>query len=258
MKLFLFLLLSTFASAFETTGVVKSNYDINLAFPIDGIVGKVLVREGVRVQKGQELMRLQDEMAKLEVLRRKLVWEDYSGINNAEKEVGLLKQVYDATKALYERSGSVTKDEMIGVEVRYLSSFGKWQGLLESKKREEIEYRMSEEMLSQHVLRAPVDGIVVAVDIEPGEWARAGEVVLRLVDPAICYVETNILIENRHFLPVGTKVALGNRRGEVVFVSPVADQGSGLVQVRIKFENSDGGIIPGTVVSISVPSAPKK
>lgn len=258
MKIVLFLVLALHVFAFDTTGVVKSNHDIKLSFPIDGIVDKIMVREGTVVSSGQDLMRLQDEIANLEVLRRKLVWEDKTAVNNSEKEANLLKQVYDVTRELYTRSGSVTKDEMIGVEIRYLGSLGKWQGLLESKKREEVEYRMSEEMLRQHTLRSPVNGVVVSVNIEPGEWARGGEVVLRLVDPTICYVEANIPIENSHLFSPGKLVLLGGRKGEVVFVSPVADQGSGLVQVRIKFENKDGGIIPGTVVNISLPSAPTR
>ena len=126
-----------------------------------------------------------------------------------------------------------------------------------------VEVQIANTEVQRRVLYAPISGIVTDVRVEVGEWARAGEAVVRLVDPSRCYLVVNIEERFARRLTVGSAttvfVATGAEEiptpGQVVFVSPVADRASGLVRVKIEFANHDGHLWPGMPASIEFAEA---
>ena len=71
--------------------VAVANYRSQLAFPIDGIVAEIRVREGQRVKTGQVLMQLDTSQIGLLLSRARQHMEDKIGIRQAELELKTAK-----------------------------------------------------------------------------------------------------------------------------------------------------------------------
>jgi len=52
-------------------------------------------------------------------------------------------------------------------------------------------------------------------------------------------------------IPVGSKTI--QKKGTVLFISPVVDSASGLLKVKIEFKNPDGSVRPGVAGSMIIP-----
>ena len=65
----------------------------------------------------------------------------------------------------------------------------------------------------------------------------------------VCNVEEPVGRNLRKGQAVELKIKAGNdtvaRQGTIVFVSPVVDQASGLIEVKAEFDNQDGVVRPG-------------
>jgi len=94
---------------------------------------------------------------------------------------------------------------------------------------------------------------VTPVLLDVGEACQAQQALVRLVDTRKCYFICNVEAKAGYSLKVGQAIKLeieaGDRMenfsGTVFFVSPVVDPASGLMRVKIVFENPEGKIRPG-------------
>jgi len=234
-------------------GIVIPIHEVELALSIDGSVAGIFVKEGDYVRESSKLLKLDDALQILEVERRKEIYEDNAEIQSNKENLVIIKSLLDSARDLYEKTASVSLDEVKALEMQYHSLRGKVNLAEARKKQEHIEYEISRGVLARYVLESPIDGMVTAIVREVGEWAKAGETVATVVDTSLCYVNFNIdekharTLKNKDIVAIGVNEGEGMRvkKGTVVFVSPVADKASGLVKVKVEFENKKGKIIPG-------------
>jgi multidrug efflux pump subunit AcrA (membrane-fusion protein) len=93
-----------------------------------------------------------------------------------------------------------------------------------------------------------------------GEWAKAGDPMLHLVDTSIAILRLSVPHAIAGSLRVGSKQVIlleaGSTESQVLgmikFVSPVADPASGLVQVELSFNNPAGRIKTGIKGTIDI------
>jgi multidrug resistance efflux pump len=106
-------------------------------------------------------------------------------------------------------------------------------------------------------VKAPVDGTVGAVMIQPGEWAQIGQPILKLIDLDHLQVETSDLSERdvaqiKVGQPVTVTVkALGEDiKGKVIRISPLADTlgGDVIYKTIIEMDSIPPGLLPGMTV----------
>ena len=245
-----------YAAVFE--GIVKPVSELELSFAIDGVISKILVKEGDLVKKGDLLIKLDDTLQKLEVERRKQIYQDQAEMEANKKNLVILKSLLDSNRTLYEKTASVSYDELRNIEMQYHTLLGKVNLNEEKKKQEQIEYEISKEMLSRYIITAPMDGMVTSIKREESEWVKTGETMLILVDTSVCHVEFNIDEKYARKMIKGRMVSLRVRegdsmtakKGKILFVSPVADKASALVKVKVEFENRTGSVIPGVLANI--------
>lgn len=241
-------------------GIVKPAHEVKLALPIDGVIAKVFVKEGDGVKKGEKLLKLDDTLQKLEVERRKEIYFDRSELESNKNNLEIIKSLLDSSQELYERTTSVSHDEVKSLRMQYYSLKGKVDTYEARKKQELLDYEISKEVLARHILTSPIDGTVTVVNPEEGEWAKGGEMLVTVVDTSVCYAEFYLEERYARILKKGESVSLNVREGEVmsakkgkiVFISPVADQASGLVEVKVEFENKSGSVIPGVLANINL------
>jgi multidrug efflux pump subunit AcrA (membrane-fusion protein) len=158
------------AAVFE--GIVKPVSELELSFAIDGVISKIFVKEGDLVKKGDLLIKLDDTLQKLEVERRKQIYQDHAEMEANKKNLVILKSLLDSNRTLYEKTASVSYDELRNIEMQYHTLLGKVNLNEERKKQEQIEYEISKEMLSRYIITAPMDGMVTSIKREESEWVK--------------------------------------------------------------------------------------
>ncbi|MBR1485710.1 MAG: efflux RND transporter periplasmic adaptor subunit, partial [Synergistaceae bacterium] len=204
-------------------GQAKSAHTQNITTFEREIVKSVAVDIGSPVKAGQTLITLQ------------------VAARGAQVQSG--KSTYDEAKLNYNRlkqlnaKGGISQSEVDSAYARM--------------KTAEASLRSSQSTLQRTNLKASIDGIVAARNVEPGEIAEAGAVLLSIVDPR--EMEAELMVSKKDIMkinkttPVEIYVDGKKHVGWVKRTSPEAQSGSGLYPVVVGLPE-DSGILPGTYV----------
>jgi len=248
-------LLTISSFAFGYDGIIYAKNSAKMSLQIDGVVASVFVQEGSRITKDCAILKLDDSLQKLELERRKSILDDVAEYESNKKNLVLVKSLYESTKSLYEGTASVSKDEFDNTKMQYQALLGKVDSFEARKAQEKVEYEIAKEVLEKYQLISPISGIVTSLEIHKGEWAKAGEVQAVVVDNSICYVELNIEENIGRQIKAGKKALVSSsgykKQGVVTYISPVADKASGLMKVKIEFENPKSNFVIGTLAKVS-------
>ena len=213
------------------TGITEPILNVTLSSPVAGIVGKRLFKEGDFVKEGQVVVELDKRLEELEASRRKLI---------ANKS----KTDFEATRVLFTTTKSVSQEELDKKELEY--------------KVADADYEIAAEQLRKRQIVSPLSGYITEFFREVGEAAQANERVVRIVDTRRCYFVGNLEASVGYALKADQTVKLeveaGTTKvscpGKISFVSPVVDPASGLLKVKVIFENTEGRIRPGVTGSM--------
>src|SRR3954466_2599264 len=219
------------------SGITEAVDDATLSSSVLGIIRSRPFQEGARVNKGDVILNLDNRLEELEVVRKKLIRD------HAKTEL-------NRAKALAEKSDvSITKEEL-------------------DKKRAEFEvaaadFDYAQEQLDRRKIVAPFSGIISEYHLKVGEGCQALQPLVRIVDPRRChlvvYVDAQIGIRLKQGDEAQLEIESGRTmapfRGQIDFVSPVADPASGLMKAKIVFEN-DGKTRPGVAGRMLLPKEP--
>jgi membrane fusion protein (multidrug efflux system) len=63
--------------------------------------------------------------------------------------------------------------------------------------------------LGDTVVRAPVDGVVSRMRLQPGEWVEEGEPTFSIINPATTWIEANLKETQLEHVQVGQQVEIG-------------------------------------------------
>lgn len=247
-----FLFISAYTFGYD--GIIHDKNRAKLSLQIDGVVESIFVKEGAKITKDFVILKLDDSLQKLEIKRRKSILDDNAEYESNKKNLVLAKSLYESTKSLYEKTASVSKDELNSIEMQYQSLLGKVNAFEARKEQETVEYNIAKEVLSKYQLVSPIKGIVTSLEVQQGEWAKAGDVQAVIIDNSICYVELNIDEKVVRRLKIDQKVFIFSggykKQGHITYISPVADKTSGLIKVKVEFKNRDSSFISGTLAQV--------
>jgi RND family efflux transporter MFP subunit len=250
-------------AADSVVGITKPMHDIELSFPVDGVVSKVLIKEGQKVKKGEELLALENQLQLQEVQRRKVLLNDNAKLQTSAHNKVVMSELLNNNRQLHNYLGAVSGEEVRKLEMQTVGVEGDLTAAQQEKKREEIEFHMAQRELERRILRSPIDGIITELDIEQGEWAQPGKMVLHIVDTTKSFLEVNISVDDiyardlKQNSPLKIQFRTGGndlqKIGTVTFISPMVDKSSSLVRVKIEFDNSDGAILLGMSATVLLP-----
>lgn len=218
-------------------GITEPILDSTLGTPVAGIVAERKFKEGDFVKKGDVLVELDKRLEELEVARRAVVLEP-------------LRLDYEANKSLFQQpKSSVSKEVVEKKEAEYKVALA--------------EHDLAQEQVRKRLITAPFDGFVAEIFLQVGEACQIQQPILRLVDTRRCYFICNVESHTGHELKVGQKVSLeiesgavpATLEGQVSFISPVVDPASGLMKVKVIFENSENKVRPGVAGKMSLPQS---
>jgi multidrug resistance efflux pump len=234
----------------DTTSIEIENAQVSLiqntfiAAPIAGVIEKVLVQEGERVKAGHRLVQLDAEQAKTELEAAQAAYEAARLESDNDVDTRYAKRTLEVRQQELEQSlianqqfpGSVSDTEIaklrLVVDQSMLAIEQAQHDLLVAKSNaieKAATARIVEARLQKHGVQSPVDGVVIEINVEAGEWVEAGKPIVRVVslDPIRieCFVDGRKYgseLEGRsvEFL-IGTD---GDKqevlKGKVTFVAP--------------------------------------
>ena len=242
------------------TGITESIKDVTLSLPVSGRVSNIFFDEGDRVKKGQLLLSLDNKLEGLEVKRRKLLWESKVEVDSAARKEKTLKSLLDATRRLFESTGSVSREDLEKKELEYLLAVAERQHLEIIEQREKLEYDLAVENLAKRSLLSPIEGTIIKIFIKEGEGCDPNQALVNLVDTRkclfVCNVEERVGRTLKKSQIVDLQIKTGNsvvaKKGKIVFTSPVVDSASGLLEIKMIFDNQDGQVRPGVSGFMSI------
>jgi RND family efflux transporter MFP subunit len=208
-------------------GITEPINDVTLGCSFPGIIGHRYFKEGDLVKKGEPIVDLDKRLEELEMERRKFLMDVH-------------KTDLESTRALFDKKAlSISREEMD----RKLSEYNVAA----------VEYELAKEQLKRRQVPAPFEGIVTDYLLNVGEACQSNQPLVRLVDIRRCYFVVNVDAKAGYALKAGQTVKLEVEagaspvafQGTIFFVSPVVDPASGLMKVKVIFENPDGQIRPG-------------
>lgn len=242
----------------SAAGVTEPIRDVTLSSTVVGTIGTIFVKEGMAVKEGAPILELDRRLEEFEVQRRKLIWESRAEVDAASLRVATLGKLLAATRGLVETTGSVSREELEKLELEYNVALAERKRLESAEEREKIEFEMAREAWRKRSLISPVTGTVVKLFLDEGETCQERQPLAQVVDTSrgllVCNVEEAVGRTLRKGQAVNLKIKAGSgtvaRKGTIVFVSPVVDQASGLLEVKAEFDNQDGAVRPGVAGSL--------
>ena len=225
-------------------GFTEPYADINLAASEMGTLTEVFVKDGDEVKVGQLLARLDDAVlqASLDVARSGM--EAEGELHSAQTQLGLKEVELQKLTELFGRKHASQKelDRVMG-EVQIAES--RIQSVREELEVRRFEYARIEAQLKQQQILATIDGVVVDVRKDRGEFVSPFDpVVVRVVQLDPLLVVFSVPSERRRDVVNGQPVSMqiGSAKetaiGVVEYVSPTADPSSGTFRIKVRLPNS--------------------
>ena len=159
--------LSRSQDALLVNGTLVADRAARLSASVSGLVSKLLVDIGDKVETGAPLIELDAELTRLELQRSRA---DY------QQQQATLE---DARRRLQEANSLVAKRSIAASEVRSLES--EVQVAISGLASSQADVARQQALLKRHTLRAPFSGVISAKLTEVGEWLTPGTTVFELV-----------------------------------------------------------------------------
>lgn len=243
--------------AISVESITMPQADIFLGFVSGGLVEKVLVKEGDYVKKGSLLARLNDSVEMLELERMSDLAEDTTRLMAAEAE--LAQKRADLKKLhLASEKGAATDMEIEHATLAVTTA----ELQVRMEQFQKLQHEKNRDILKAKIERmrivSSVSGNVEEIKIENGESVEALAPVIRVVKINPLWIDVPVPLRAARKLKVGSMVTVTfpddqqyPKKGEVIYVSSVADAASDTLRIRVEVSNKKKRMA-GERVSINI------
>jgi RND family efflux transporter MFP subunit len=238
-------LLPAIAAAQEFDCVIEARQAVDVRSQAEGVIETVLVNRGESVKKGQLLAKLSSgpELAAVNLARSRATME--GELKAAETRLEITKKKWERADELHKKS-FVTANAKDEAEAEFRLAQEQLRAAQEGRKLAELEVKRAEEVLAQRSIHSPVNGVVVALLLRPGELASSNQkdpiVKLMEIDPL--NVELVLPVSQYGKIRPGQRARVmpeqpvgGTHTAAVEIVDPTLDAASGTFGVRLRLPN---------------------
>jgi len=220
------------------TGTLTSPRTARLASEVAGRIARLHVDAGDRVEAGEVLLELDEQLARLELEQARA----------AEREAGA--DLADAERRLAEARALASSQSFAETEVRSRAAAVERARAELARLRAASAYRAA--LVERHRLRAPFAGVVARREAELGEWVAPESPVLHLV--AVDRLRLELQVPQGYFARIAPGTPLEVRldapageplRTRVSELVPVSDPATRTFLVRARIDNAAGTMTPG-------------
>jgi membrane fusion protein (multidrug efflux system) len=224
--------IESFTEVIRITGTVQANQDVTISAEESGVVREILVDKGRRVQQGQGLFRLDDELLRAQVDQGRALSE-------------MARETWERRKRLYE-------EDRVGSELAYLEAkYGSDQASANLK--------LLEERLARTIIRAPIAGILESREIEVGTMVGVGTRVARIIDTNPVKITGGVPERYAADVRTGTETMItldvlpeDSFRAQISYVGAVVNPGNRTFPIELRLGNAGGIIKPEMVANVQV------
>lgn len=250
----------------HASGYVTTRLDATVSSKVTGKVAEILVDEGMKVEKGQVLARLDDANIRTGLaLAEARVAAARKSLKEAEPLAKLAEMQRDRLRAV-ANPRAISRYDLDAAEAEANSQRSRLERL-----RAEIEVASRavddwQQQLDDTVIRAPFSGVVTTKDSQPGEmispisagggFTRTG--ICTLVDMSSLEIEVDVgeSFINRVAKNQAVEATLDAYPDwkipcKVIAIIPTADRQKATVKVRVGFAETDPRILPQMGVKVA-------
>jgi RND family efflux transporter MFP subunit len=261
---------ATGGSVLDASGYVTARRQATVSAKITGKVTQVLIEEGMRVEEGAVLARLDDTEAKAQLSLAR------AQLTAARSQVAEIRAQLVQAERDHARHAELARRELVSAQS--LDAAVAQRDMLRARlgsAEEQIKVAgqsvdVAQVQLDNTVIRAPFGGIVIAKSAQPGEmispisagggFTRTGIGTIVDMDSLEIQVDVNEAFINRVAPEQRVEATLNaypdwKIPGAVIAIIPTADRSKATVKVRISIDKKDQRIVPDMGVRVGFLSA---
>jgi len=214
-------------------GITQSGSETNLSFRTGGLITRLNAAVGQRVQKGQLLAQLDQKDAQLALEQAQL------DVNNAKVQLETATSSFERVKQLYQSNNASLSD----YDQAKSTLSNAQSGYEISLKRLDLQ----KSQVSYTSLRAPMSGVVSAVNVQMNEVIRAGQSILTMSQENAADIEAQAGVPEKYI----SQVKQGSNTK--IRIPTLSKEFEGVI-TEVGYTTAGGGTYPVTT-SINSPSA---
>lgn len=224
-------------------GIVQPARDVQMAFPLDGILRKIEVSAGDSVEPNQPLAALDCRVPEAAVAAAEAEVRKKAGLESAQHDIDLAQSYLTRLQKSGAR-GATTEASIDEARTRLKKARTVHAAELERRDQAELNLKLEQARLAQHRLKAPFAARVTQVIAEEGAAVGSRDPVLRLVCLELLEVELHLPSRVYGRLKLGREVSLhsslgGVLKGKLRHVDPIID--AAMDTFRCVFEIANPG-----------------
>ncbi|MBL4750857.1 MAG: efflux RND transporter periplasmic adaptor subunit [Amylibacter sp.] len=248
----------------DTTPLIArlvATVEANIATRRDGVVEQVLFQVGDAVIKGQELVRIDDQLVDIQLKNAHAALQSaQAGIKIATARVTLTQNAFERQSGLL---GSVafSKARFDDLQQEAAQATGELSRALAQVAIGQAALERAKYDRKHSVIRAPFDGVVITRNVQPGQYISFGGSVAMLLDMNGLEIEADVPVSLLQGLKVGRALVVNLHNGTravatVRTVLPTETLSTRTRPVRLSVDLSDVEpylIANGKTVTVLVP-----
>jgi RND family efflux transporter MFP subunit len=236
----------------------------------EGVLEEIELQIGMPVKKGAPIGKLHREVAELTVKKNQLLADNVGAIKKAKAQREVAASKVARNNRLNARlPGAVSEEDMAKDEAEFKFADASLVEATEQQEVNKAELALAHQVLDEHTIRAPFDGIIIKRMKNPQESVRANEAVVELANLGKLGITAYVPLQYAYRVKEGQVVEIQPRlhvqsgevmpiekkrfRGKITFVDPQiqADIGEE-VRIHAEFENPNLELRPGLRVQMTI------
>ena len=227
-------------------GFTEPYADINMAASEMGTLANVAVKDGDVVRAGQLLANLDDAVLRASLEVAKAGMSAKGELQSARTQLELKTVEHEKLTELFGRNHASQREiDRVKGEVRIAES--RFQSVQEDLDVRRLEYARIEAQLKQRHIMSTIDGVVVEVLKDRGEFVSPSDpVVVRIVQLDPLLVVFSVPVDRRQEIVRGQSIPMqiaghsAPAMAMVEYVDPTVDASSGTFKVKVRLPNPEG------------------
>jgi RND family efflux transporter MFP subunit len=225
---------------------------------VSGRIAEVSVRLGDRVQRGQQLAKVEDDEIKEQVKQAEASFQVAAAtVRQRDADLKLAQTNLDRTKNLFDRQ-LIPKQTYDDTESRYQAAAA--QVDLAKAQYAQAQARLDELRinLANTVISSPVSGFIGKRVLDPGAWVTPNSSFISVVDIGVVRLVANVVEKDLRRINAGMKADVivdaypgEHFQGRIAHVAPVLDPSTRTAQIEVEIDNSAFRLKPGMYATVS-------
>lgn len=254
----------------KISGRVQAAMEVSVVPKINGKVMQVKGDVGQRVRKGDVLVVLDDSDIRARIkVNQAAVQLSRSGQQSAVIAYEEAKTNLDRSRYLFQQ-GAISQKQLEDAENAFSRAAASYAPNSSSTQtsaqiqQAQAQLEAAQVELANTKVVAPIDGIIAARNIDPGEMASPSAPLFTIVNTDQMLVEANLAENEVNIIKVGTNVqvnvsAAGDKpfQGIVESISPAANNATKAYPIKIKMKNDGQLLKSGMMAELQLTSQAK-